>query len=155
MLIYSAGLRVGEAVRLKPADLDLDRHLVHVRGGKGHKDRYTLLSAVAVSAVREYRSIYPVGTYLFPGDRIDRPLAVRSAQKIVATARRSAGIAKHMTPHTLRHSFATHLLEAGTDLRYIQELLGHASTKTTEIYTHVSKRNIARIRSPLDDLDVD
>jgi site-specific recombinase XerD len=152
MLIYSAGLRVGEAVRLRIEDLDLERRLVHVRAGKGRKDRYTLLSDVATRAVLEYRRTHPAGTYLFPGQRLDRPLAVRSAQHIVARAREAAGIAKRLTPHTLRHSFATHLLEAGTDLRYIQELLGHASSQTTEIYTHVSNRSLARIRSPLDDV---
>jgi site-specific recombinase XerD len=152
MLIYSAGLRVSEAVRLKPADLDVDRRLLHVRGGKGRKDRYTLLSEVAIQAVQEYRSTHAPGAYLFPGTRLDRPLAARTAQKIVERARQAAGIQKRLTPHTLRHSFATHLLEAGTDIRYIQELLGHASTKTTEIYTHVSRRDIGRIRSPLDDL---
>jgi integrase/recombinase XerD len=155
MLIYSAGLRVGEAVRLRVEDLDLDRRLVHVRGGKGRKDRYTLLSDVAVVAVATYRQTHPVGPYLFPGQRFDRPLTARSVQHIVARARKAAGIEKRLTPHTLRHSFATHLLEKGTDIRYIQELLGHASTKTTEIYTHVSKRKLSRIRSPLDDLEAE
>lgn len=156
MLIYSAGLRVGEAVRLGTEDLDLDRGLVLVRGGKNRKDRCTLLSETAVRAIEAYQRTQPVTArrYLFPGAREDRPLAVRSAQKIVSRARREAGITKRMTPHTLRHSFATHLLESGTDLRYIQELLGHASTKTTEIYTHVSQSNLKRIRSPLDNLDI-
>jgi site-specific recombinase XerD len=153
MLIYSAGLRVGEVVRLRPEDLDLGRHLVHVRGGKGRKDRYTLLSDVAVSAIAEYRAIYPTKIWLFPGGRPDRPIATRSVQKIVETVRRAAGIEKRLTPHTLRHTFATHLLESGTDIRYIQELLGHSSTRTTEIYTHVTERTLGRIRSPLDDLD--
>src|SRR5919106_3184555 len=135
MLIYSAGLRVGEAVRIRTVDLDLDRGVVHVRGGKNRKDRYTLLSRIAMLAVQEYQrtQTQTAGGFLFPGARPDRPLAVRSAQKIVAEACRRAGIAKKATPHTLRHSFATHLLENGTDLRYIQELLGHSSTKTTEI----------------------
>jgi site-specific recombinase XerD len=159
MLTYSAGLRVGEVVRLRVADLDLDRGMVHVRGAKNRKDRYTLLSETAVHAVRIYSQQSPrtVGPrdFLFPGARPDRPLAVRSAQKIVARARRTAGIMKPTTPHTLRHSFATHLLEGGTDIRYIQELLGHASTKTTEIYTHVSQRKLNRIRSPLDEIDLD
>jgi site-specific recombinase XerD len=152
MLIYSAGLRVGEAIRLKTEDLDLDRKLVHIRAGKGHKDRYTLLSDVAALSVANYCAAYAVGPYLFPGQRADRPLSARSVQNIVARARRDAGIEKRVTPHTLRHSFATHLLGRGTDLRYIQELLGHASSKTTEIYTHVSRRELSRIRSPLDDL---
>ena len=150
MLIYSAALRVGEAIRLRPADLDLDRRVPHVRAGKGRKDRYTLLSEVAVQAVQEYRRTHPVGAYLFPGARLDRPLAARTAQKIVERARAAAGIQKRLTPHTLRHSSPL-FLEAGTDLRYNQELLGHASTKTTEICTHVSQRDIARIQSPLDD----
>jgi site-specific recombinase XerD len=150
MLLYSAGLRVSEAVRLRIDDLDPGRMLIRVRGGKGGKDRYTLLSERAFAAVRAYLAEYEPAIWLFPGERPSRPLTVRSAQRIVDNARRRAGIAIHATPHTLRHSFATHLLEAGTDLRYIQELLGHASSKTTEIYTHVSNRDLSRIRSPMD-----
>lgn len=150
MLIYSAGLRVGEAVRLRPGDVDPERRLLFVRGGKGRKDRYTLLSERAVAAVREYLEREEVGPWLFPGPRPDRPLSTRSVQKIVAQARIAAGIEKHITVHTLRHSFATHLLEAGIDLRYIQELLGHASARTTQIYTHVSRRALEHVRSPLD-----
>lgn len=150
MLIYSAGLRVGEAVRLRPGDLDPERRLLFVRGGKGRKDRYTLLSERAVAAVREYLEREEVGPWLFPGPRPDRPLSTRSVQKIVAQARIAAGIKKHITVHTLRHSFATHLLEAGIDVRYIQELLGHASARTTQIYTHVSRRALEHVRSPLD-----
>jgi integrase/recombinase XerD len=150
MLIYSAGLRVGEAVRLRPGDLDPERRLLFVRGGKGRKDRYTLLSERAVAAVREYLEREEVGPWLFPGPRPDRPLSTRSVQKIVAQARIAAGIDKHITVHTLRHSFATHLLEAGIDIRYIQELLGHASARTTQIYTHVSRRALEHVRSPLD-----
>jgi integrase/recombinase XerD len=153
MLIYSAGLRVSEAVRLRPEDLDLGRHLVHVRGGKGRKDRYTLLSDVAATAIAEYRALYPTAVWLFPGARPDRPISARSVQKVVTTVRCVAGIQKRLTPHTLRHTFATHLLESGTDIRYIQELLGHNSTRTIEIYTHVTERTLSRIRSPLDDLD--
>ena len=150
MLIYSAGLRVGEAVRLRPGDLDPERRLLFVRGGKGRKDRYTLLSERAVAAVREYLEHEEVGPWLFPGPRPDRPLSTRSVEKIVAQARIAAGIDKHITVHTLRHSFATHLLEAGIDIRYIQELLGHASARTTQIYTHVSRRALEHVRSPLD-----
>jgi len=150
MLIYSAGLRVGEAVRLRPGDLDPERRLLFVRGGKGRKDRYTVLSDRALAAVREYLQREDVGPWLFPGPRPDRPLSTRSVQKIVARARVAAGIDKQITVHTLRHSFATHLLEAGIDLRYIQELLGHASARTTQIYTHVSRRALEHVRSPLD-----
>jgi site-specific recombinase XerD len=150
MLIYSAGLRVSEAVHLRPEDLDPERMLIRVRGGKGRKDRYTLLSDRALAAVKVYVAEYQPARWLFPGPRAARPLATRTAQRIVENARIRAGVAAHATPHTLRHSFATHLLEAGTDLRYIQELLGHASTRTTEIYTHVSRRDLRRIRSPLD-----
>ncbi|MBI4539776.1 MAG: tyrosine-type recombinase/integrase [Gemmatimonadetes bacterium] len=150
MLAYSAGLRVGEVVRLKVEDLNEGRRLIHVRRGKGHKDRYTLLSDVALRAVQEYMRIHQPPDWLFPGARPDRPISTRSVQKIIEVLRRRAGIEKRVTTHTLRHSFATHLLEAGTDPRHIQELLGHASPKTTEIYTHVSQRDLARIRSPLD-----
>ena len=152
MLMYSGGLRVSEAVRLRPADLDSARQLLHVRGGKGRKDRYTLLSPVAREAVRLYVDAYRPGDWLFPGTRPTHHLTPRSVQKLVFRAARQAGISKRLTPHTLRHSFATHLLESGTDLRYIQELLGHASSKTTEIYTHVTSHDLARIRSPLDTL---
>lgn len=150
MLLYSAGLRVSEVVRLRPEDLDSHRMLVRVRGGKGRKDRYTLLSERALAAVRNYIAEYQPTTWLFPGPRPSRHLAARTAQRVVEKARSRAGISVPATPHTLRHSFATHLLEAGTDLRHIQELLGHESTRTTEIYTHVSRRDLARIRSPLD-----
>lgn len=152
MLIYSGGLRVGEAVRLRLEDLDVDRKMVLVRAGKGYKDRHTLLADSAVDWLAEYRRVYEPGRWLFPGPRPDRHLSARSVQKLVQSAAKRAGIRKRLTVHTLRHSFATHLLEAGTDLRYIQELLGHASSKTTEIYTHVSTRELSRIRSPLDDL---
>jgi site-specific recombinase XerD len=105
-----------------------------------------------VEAVRAYRGAYPCEEWLFPGARPDRPLSTRSVQRIVARAARRAGLGKRVTPHTLRHSFATHLLEAGTNLRIIQELLGHQSTRTTQRYTHVARSTLASIRSPLDSL---
>lgn len=152
MTVYSAGLRLGEVVRLRVEDVDAGRRLIHVRAGKGHKDRYTILSDRALDALRDYyRRERPAG-WLFPGARADRHLSPRSVEKIVEKACRRAGLGKHVTVHTLRHSFATHLLEAGVGLRYIQELLGHSSPKTTEIYTHVSSAELQRIRSPLDDL---
>lgn len=151
-LIYSAGLRVGEAVRLQWRDLDADRMLIHVRAGKGRKDRYTLL---ADQARRELATYRPENRrfgddWVFPGGRPGRHLTERSVQKIVQRAGTTAGIQKRFSVHTLRHSFATHLLEAGTDLRYIQELLGHSNPATTQIYTHVARRDLMRIRSPLD-----
>jgi len=149
-LVYSAGFRVSEVVRLRVEDLDVERRLIHVRGAKGRKDRYTLLSDTALDAVRRYREYAPPSPWLFPGTHPGRPISARTVQHIVEVARTKAGIQKRVTVHTLRHSFATHLLEAGTDLRYIQELLGHASSRTTEIYTHVSRRELGRIRSPLD-----
>ena len=148
---YSSGLRVSEVVRLRHQDLDRERGLVLIRGGKGRKDRTTLLSTTALALLDAYLLQAPQGEWLFPGARGGRPLSTRSVQKVVAAARRRAGIVKPVTPHVLRHSFATHLLESGTDLRVIQELLGHATVRTTEIYTHVSRRHLERIRNPLDE----
>lgn len=151
-LIYSAGLRVGELVRLRPEDIDSGRMLIKVRGGKGAKDRYTLLSQIALDQLRKYYKLYKPETWLFestkPGDHITE----RTVQRVFENCCTKAKIRKEASVHTLRHSFATHLLESGVDLRYIQELLGHASTKTTEIYTHVSQKNISEILSPLDKL---
>ncbi len=152
MLAYSSGLRVSELVRLRIADLDVERRLLHVRRAKGRKDRVSLLSDAALEAVRVYTSLEKPRDWLFPGGRPGRHLTTRSVQKVVEKARRDAGIARSFSVHALRHSFATHLLEAGTDLRYIQALLGHASSRTTEIYTHVTAPALARIESPLDAL---
>lgn len=154
MLLYSAGLRVGEVVRLQPADLDPERGLLLVRQAKGRKDRYAPLSHTALEAVRDYQRAVPPGPgkWLFPGQREGRHLHERTVQKVFRRTCARLGITKPATVHTLRHSFATHLLERGTDLRYIQELLGHSSSKTTEIYTQVTRHDLARIRSPLDEL---
>ncbi|MFQ5680418.1 MAG: tyrosine-type recombinase/integrase [Gemmatimonadota bacterium] len=152
MLVYGGGLRVGEVVRLRPTDLDPDRGLLHIRQGKGRKDRYVPLSEVALEAVRAYQQSYRPADWLFPGQRSGRHLHERSIQHAFRRACQAAGIRKPVSVHTLRHSYATHLLERGTDLRYIQELLGHASSKTTELYTRVTRRDLARIRSPLDEL---
>lgn len=150
MLIYSAGLRVGEAVRLKIEDIDSERKLIYLKSAKGKKDRYTLLSDVALKNLREYFKAYRPKEYLFEGAPGRKHIAERSVQEVFKRATGMAGIRKHVTVHSLRHSFATHLLEAGTDLRYIQEVLGHASSKTTEIYTHVSKQKLGKIINPLD-----
>ncbi|MCG7853915.1 MAG: tyrosine-type recombinase/integrase [Methanosarcinaceae archaeon] len=150
MLIYSSGMRVGEVVKLKPEDIDTDRRLIRVRGGKGQKDRYTVLSEVALDVIRGYYRAWRPEKYLFAGNSKGSHLTSRSVQNVVSEARKRAGISKQFSTHALRHSFATHLLESGTDLRYIQELLGHKSARTTQIYTHVTRRDIARIVSPLD-----
>jgi len=150
MLIYSAGLRIGEAVRLKVEDIDGERKVIHLRGGKGGKDRYTVLSEVILQQLREYYKQYKPQEYLFEGSVGRVHIAERSVQNVFHGAIRAAGIRKSVSVHSLRHAFATHLLESGTDLRYIQELLGHSSVRTTEIYTHVSRRSLSKIISPLD-----
>ena len=150
MLIYSAGLRVGEVVRLKLEDIDSKRKLIHIKHPKGKKDRYTLLSDSALEKLREYYREYRPREFLFDGANGRSHIAERSVQNLFEHAARLAGIHKHVTVHSLRHSFATHLLEGGTNLRYIQELLGHNSSKTTEIYTHVSQRTLGNIINPLD-----
>ena len=152
MLVYSAGLRVGEVVTMRPEDIDSERKMIHVRSGKGMKDRYTLLSDVVLEVLREYWKAYKPRRWLFEGRIPGEPYSIRSAERVFEIAATKAGIEKHVSIHTLRHSFATHLLEQGTDIRFIQELLGHSSVKTTEIYTHVSRKQIATLRSPIDDI---
>jgi site-specific recombinase XerD len=152
MLAYASGLRVSELVSLRLEDLDIARRLIHLRAAKGKKDRYTMLPESILEPLHWYWKSHNLGEsgWLFPGARPGSHLAPRSIQAVFARALRRAGIRKPVSIHGLRHSFATHLLERGTDLRYIQELLGHRSTRTTEIYTHVSTKHIGKIRSPLD-----
>lgn len=152
MLIYSAGLRLGEAVNLRIADLQPQSRRVFIRGGKGKKDRFTILSEKAWNKLKEYMAVYRPVEWLFEGQTGGR-YSDRSIQAIFAQAKQRSMINPYATVHTLRHSFATHLLEKGIDLRYIQELLGHESSKTTEIYTHITRRGWEKLRSPLDDLD--
>ena len=150
MLIYSAGLRVGESVRLKVSDIDGQRKMIHIHDAKGKKERYTILSDAILVMLREYYKEYKPREYLFEGQGTRKHLSERSVEHVFERAVKAAGIIKPISLHGLRHSFATHLLESGVDLRYIQELLGHNSSKTTEIYTHVSKKQIGKIISPLD-----
>lgn len=152
MLLYSGGLRVGEIVKLKPEDIDANRKLIHIRASKGRKDRFTLLSEVVYKTLREYWKREKPKKWLFPSLDKEKHITTRTVQKIFQNVCQKAGIKKEVTVYSLRHSFATHLLESGIDLRCIQELLGHKSSKTTEIYTHVSTRDLGAIKSPLDDL---
>ncbi|WP_179036964.1 tyrosine-type recombinase/integrase [Paenibacillus sp. URB8-2] len=149
-LTYSSGLRVGEVVRLRIEDCDNARKVLRVRQGKGRKDRITLLSDAAYQLVRKYVEQEKPEPWLFPGQTPGRHLTERSVQKVFEKALSASGVMKKLGIHALRHSFATHLLENGIDLRYIQELLGHQSSRTTERYTHVSVKDIRRIQSPLD-----
>lgn len=151
-LVYSAGLRIGEAISLKITDIDSKRMLIHVKMAKGKKDRYTLLSSSFLLLMREYYKVYKPKIYLFEGQNGGK-YSSASAQEILKKAVKKAQVTKpKITLHTLRHSFATHLLESGTDLRYIQSLLGHSSPKTTMIYTHVSEQRIQKIKNPFDSL---
>ena len=152
-LIYSAGLRLSEVVYLRPADIDSDRMTIHIRHAKGKKDRISLLSEKTLILLREYYKEYRPKIWLFEG-QYDNQYSKRSVQNILKAALRTTTIRKRVTVHTLRHSFATHLLEGGVDLRYIQNFLGHESTRTTQIYTHVTKKGIEKIKSPLDNLDI-
>jgi integrase/recombinase XerD len=148
----SVGLRVSEVVRLRVEDIESERGLIRVHGGKGRKDRYTTLSPFVLRVLRDYWRVFRPRPWLFFGQRTGRHLTARSAQKVLDRARERAGIREGVTMHTLRHSFATHLLEDGTDLRYVQELLGHSRPETTMIYTHVTQKDLRRIRSPLDNI---
>ena len=151
-LIYSCGLRCGELLALHPVHIDSKRNIIFLKNAKGKKDRIVPLSPLILKMLREYYKIYKPKTYLFEGQNISLPYDARSLQLILKQALEKTGIRKPVTLHWLRHSYATHLLESGTDLRYIQELLGHSSSKTTEIYTHVSTKSIQQIKSPFDDL---
>ena len=150
MLLYSAGLRRSELLNLLPADIDSERMVIHINGAKGKKDRISLLSDNLLQLLRQYYKEYRPKEYLFEGQK-GGMYSPSSVANILKKSVYKAGIKKTVTPHMLRHSFATHLLEQGTDLRYIQELLGHNSSKTTEIYTHVSKSAIEKIINPIDD----
>ena len=153
MMVYASGLRVSEVISLKRQDIDIFRKTINIRAGKGRKDRYTLVSETVINVLEEYYTRYNITDWLFSGADPGTHLAKRSAQYIFEHALKKAKIEKNASIHSLRHSFATHLLEGGTDIRFIQELLGHASIITTERYTHVAKRKVLSITSPLDNID--
>ena len=153
MMVYASGLRAEEVVSLKREDIDVSRKTINIRNGKGRKDRCTLMSKTVINALEEYYSRYEINDWLFSGADPNTHLVTRTAQHIFEHALKRAKIEKSASLHSLRHSFATHLLEGGTDIRYIQELLGHASILTTERYTHVARRKVLSIRSPLDNID--
>jgi site-specific recombinase XerD len=148
--IYATGLRLSEARNLEVADIDSARNTVRVRQGKGHKDRYVMLSPKLLDLLREYWKTYRPGRLLFPGLDPERPLAERTLQDALRQARDKAGLSPQVTAHTLRHCFASHLLETGVNVRVIQLLLGHASLKTTARYTHVADSALTQTVSPLD-----
>jgi len=150
MTAYSAGLRISEVVNLQVSDIDNQRMVLHIRHAKRNKDRYTILSPMLLAMLRHWWVAARPVTYLFPSRSQHHPARVTTIQQACKEAQEKAGLDKIVRPHTLRHSFATHLLEAGTDLRVIQELLGHSSPRTTAIYTHVSAKLIAQTKSPLE-----
>jgi integrase/recombinase XerD len=151
-LIYSCGLRSGELLSLKLTDVDSKRNLLLIKQAKGFKDRVAPLSDKTIALLRSYVKAMKPKNYLFEGQYDGERYDARSLQKVLKNALEKTKINKPVTLHWLRHSYATHLLESGTDLRYIQEILGHRNSKTTEIYTHVSMRSIQKITSPFDDI---
>jgi integrase/recombinase XerD len=151
-LTYACGLRSGEVLSLKPKDIDSERNIMYVRQGKGKKDRVVPIGDKMIEILRIYYVQYKPKEFLFEGSTVGERYDERSFQEVMKQAVKRSGINKPATLHWLRHSYATHLLEEGTDLRYIQEILGHKSSRTTEIYTHVSNRNLKAIKSPFDSL---
>ncbi len=149
-IMYSAGLRLAETARLRVTDIDSKRMMVWVQQGKGGKDRYTLLSETALDCLRQYWRKYHPKEWLFEGQKEDTHIGMTAIRQIFLAAKKRAGITKPASPHTLRHSFATHLIEAGTSLHHVQLLLGHRSPTTTTVYLHVSRLNLAQVTSPLD-----
>lgn len=151
-LIYACGLRRSELLNLRLIDVDSKRHLLLIRQAKGKKDRIAPISIKIIELLRDYYKTYKPQLWLFEGQKKGEPYSAKSLQSVLKQALGKARINKPVSLHWLRHSYATHLLENGTDLRYIQELLGHHSSKTTEIYTHVSTKSLQNIKSPFDDL---
>lgn len=147
--IYSAGLRRGELINLRIQDIQFDKHILYIRGGKGKKDRTSILSDSISIILKKYLEKHKPNYWLFEGPNRSK-YSPSSISRVLTAAVKKAGIQKRVTPHMLRHSFATHLLEQGVDIRYIQTILGHESSTTTEIYTHVSTKSLAKIKSPLD-----
>jgi integrase/recombinase XerD len=155
MAAYGGGLRISEACRLRPEDIDSARKLIHVRLGKGGKDRFVMLSERLLEILRGYWvQVRPEGGWLFPGRKAGEPITRTAVAHAIHAAAAKAKLRKKVTPHLLRHSFATHLLEDGTDIRVIQVLLGHSSIRSTARYTQVSERHIGSVKSPLDKLRV-
>jgi integrase/recombinase XerD len=151
-ITYSAGLRVSEAAKLRITDIDSKRMMVRVQQGKGRKDRYSILSQTALELLRRYWRQYRPKQWLFEGQKEGSTICYTAIRNIFIEAKQRAGITKPASVHTLRHSFATHLIEAGTSLHHVQLLLGHRSPTTTTVYLHVSKMNLARVCSPLDSI---
>lgn len=155
MTLYSAGLRLGEGLRLCTTDIDSGAMSIRIRQGKGGRDRVVILSPYLLGLLRRYWRVYRPESLLFYGATKDKPIHPATIQKAVRKAAQAAGIRKRVSPHTLRHSCATHLLESGTSLRYIQELLGHRSLRTTQIYTQVVPGRVTGLLSPLDRLGLE
>ena len=151
---YGAGLRVSEVVALKVTDIDRERMLLRVEQGKGQKDRFVMLSPQLLELLRDWRQVAQPRGWLFPGLDPVNPMSARQLCRAVSAAARAAGIAKRVSPHTLRHSFATHLLEQNVDIRVIQVLLGHAKLETTALYTRVAVNTIRDVTSPLERLSL-
>ncbi len=151
MIGYAAGLRISEIINLKIKDIDSERMMLHIRNGKGKKDREVILSETLLNVLRVYYKQFTPKLFLFEG-QTGGVYSARSLQKIISEAKTKAGVTKEGSIHALRHSFATHLMEGGTDLSIIQKLLGHNDIKTTLRYTHVSKATIGKVKSPLDKL---
>jgi integrase/recombinase XerD len=154
MTAYAAGLRLSEVVTLRVEDIDSARMVIHLRQAKGHKDRDVMLSPRLLAILRQYWKIQRPAPFLFPGRNPDRPISPRAVQKACEHALAASGLSKHVHMHTLRHSFASHLLESGTDLRTIQILLGHRSLSTTARYIHVATAALRSTRSPFDGLEL-
>jgi site-specific recombinase XerD len=153
MLIYGTGIRLSESINICLDDLDFNRKLLHIRAGKGKKDRIIPLPEVLIKEIKSYQILYNPVDYLFEGQR-NQKYSTRSVQNILTKALKRTGIRKKASIHSLRHSFATHTLENGTDIRLLHEILGHSSINTTQIYTHISNTSILKVKSPIDKLDL-
>jgi site-specific recombinase XerD len=150
MTMYASGLRSGEVIRLKITDIDSRRMLIHVRSGKGGKDRYALLAHRQLAYLRTYYRVARPQTWLFPGKTREGHISYDRIREVFHVSAKRAGITKKVTPHILRHSFATHMLELGTDVMMVKELLGHRSISTTQIYTHLGVERVKGVKSPID-----